>query len=485
MNNSKRLLAWQWIAIIAVIILLGGMTFLAGFGTGFGTGRVTAPQYASSAPVAASALVRPDATPAPAAASALPFLNQGEDVPPEFDLLWEAWSALEDDYYGDLPDTPEMVGGLVTGMLRAAERETDTELDREATADEVISAVLDILKEDYGTLPAVDRLSYGAINGVMFRLDDDYTFLRDPEQARFFNEGLSGSFEGIGARVAEAEGGGVRIVEPFEGQPAWNAGIRRDDVILTVNGEDVTEMALSDAISLIRGPKGSDVTLGIKSPEQEARDVVVTRDTISIPVVEYELRDDGIAYLRLGEFSTPAVAQVRAALDEMLAQNPVGLVLDLRGNPGGLLRSAVDISSEFVPDGPILIERFKDGEEQVYDASGKGRAFDIPLVVLVNEGSASASEILAGAVQDSGRGVLLGTTTFGKGSVQVPHQLSDGSMLSVTTARWYTPNDRLIHGEGLEPDIEVEPAAEDSGTTDDVQLLEAVKYLQGLDQPSQ
>ena len=335
MNNSKRLVSWQWIGVIAIIILLGGMTFVAGFGTGFGTGRVTAPQYVASA---ASVLVRPDTPPAPAAASALPFLNQGGDVPQEFDLLWEAWDTLEKDYYGDLPDTPEMVGGLVTGMLRAAERETDTELDREATADEVISAVLGILEEDYGTLPAVDRLTYGAINGVMFRLDDDYTFLRDPEQARFFNEGLSGSFEGIGARVAEAEGGGVRIVEPFEGQPAWNAGIRHDDVILSVDGEDVTDLALSDAISLIRGPKGSDVVLGIKSPEQETRDVTVTRDTISIPVVEYELRDDGIAYLRLGEFSTPAVAQVRAALEEMLAQNPAGLVLDLRGNPGGLLR---------------------------------------------------------------------------------------------------------------------------------------------------
>ena len=483
MNNSKRNRPLQWIAVIAIAILFGGMIFVAGFGTGFGTGRVTAPQYASSAP---SALVRPDTPPpAPAAASTLPFLNQGADVPPEFDLLWEAWDALEKDYYGDLPDTPEMVGGLVTGMLHAAEQQTDSELDREETADEVIAAVIGVLEQDLGTLPDTDRLTYGAINGVMFRLDDDYTFLRDPEQARFFNEGLSGSFEGIGARVAEAEGGGVRITEPFEGQPAWNAGIRRDDVILAVDGQDITDTALSDAITLIRGPKGSDVVLSIKSPEQEARDVTVTRDTISIPVVEYELRDDGIAYLRLGEFSSPAEVQVQAALEEMLAQNPTGLVLDLRGNPGGLLRSAVDISSEFVPDGPILIERFKDGKEQVYDATGKGQAFDIPLVVLVNEGSASASEILAGAVQDTGRGILLGTTTFGKGSVQVPHQLSDGSMLSVTTARWYTPNDRLIHGEGLEPDIVVEEAAADSGATDDLQLQAAVEYLLNGQQPSQ
>lgn len=480
MNNPKRGFPLQWIAVIAIAVLLGGMIFVAGFGTGFGTGRVTAPQYASSAP---SALVRPEPPP-PAAASTLPFLNQGADVPPEFDLLWEAWDALEKDYYGDLPDTPEMVGGLVTGMLRAAEQQTDRELDREETADEVIAAVIDVLEQDLGTLPDTDRLTYGAINGVMFRLDDDYTFLRDPEQARFFNESLSGSFEGIGARVAEAEGGGVRIVEPFEGQPAWNAGIRRDDVILAVDGEDVTATPLSDAITLIRGPKGTDVVLLIKSPEKEARDVTVTRDTISVPVVEYELRDDGIAYLRLGEFSSPAEVQVQAALKEMLAQNPTGLVLDLRGNPGGLLRSAVDISSEFVPEGPILIERFKDGKEQVYDATGKGQAFDIPLVVLVNEGSASASEILAGAVQDSGRGILLGTTTFGKGSVQVPHQLSDGSMLSVTTARWYTPNDRLIHGAGLEPDIVVEQPDVAGDVTDDLQLQAAVEYLLDLQQPS-
>lgn len=482
MNSQNRSASsLKWIVFLLIAVLVSGMAFVAGFGTGFGTGRVTAPHYASSAP---SALTRPDGPPEPAAsADTLPFLQDSQEIPEEFDLVWEAWEALEQDYYGELPDTPDMVGGLVTGMLRAAERETESELDREETAQEVIAAVLDVLEQDYGSdTPAASTLTYGAVNGIMFRLDDDYTFLRDPEQARFFSESLSGSFEGIGARVAEAEEGGVRIVEPFEGQPAWNAGIRRDDIILAVDNQDVTSMTLSEAIELIRGPKDTEVVLRIKSPDQEPRDVPVIRAAISIPVVEHELREDGIAYLRLGEFSTLALDQVRAALDEMLAQNPTGLVLDLRGNPGGLLSSAVDISSEFIPSGPILVERFKDGDEQVYEASGKGRALEIPLVVLVNEGSASASEILAGAVQDTGRGVLLGTRTFGKGSVQVPHELSDGSMLSVTTARWYTPNDRLIHGDGLAPDIEVEEAGEEGDATSDIQLDEAVKYLLGLQQ---
>ena len=404
-------------------------------------------------------------------------------LPEQFDLVWEAWDALEQDFYGDLPDTPEMVGGMVTGMLRAAEQETEDPLKREQTANEVTAAVLTIIQDEYGDLPDPSTLTYGAINGVMFRLGDDYTYLRTPEQATLFNDRLNGSFEGIGARVAEAEEGGVRIVEPFEGQPAWNAGIRRGDIILAVDGKDVTKMPLNEAISLIRGPKGTKITLTVKSPEQEPRDIEIERDRIQTPVVEYEILDNGLAYLRLGEFSAPAAEQVRIALDEMLATNPRGLILDLRGNPGGFLHTAVEISSEFVPMGSILIERFKDGNEQVYEASGDGRALTIPLVVLVNEGSASASEILAGAVQDSGRGVVIGETTFGKGLVQVTHELSDGSQLSVTTAHWFTPNDREINGEGLEPDIKVERTDQDIEADRDPQLDKAIDYLLTLEQP--
>jgi carboxyl-terminal processing protease len=479
MNKSERQVSVKWIAVFLAVVLLATMTFLAGFGTGFGTGRVTAPGLAAAAPPA------PDGVGAPARSTP----DAGQDgytarsLPEEFDLVWEAWDALEADFYGDLPDTPEMVGGLVTGLLRAAEQETDDPLKRQQTADEVIAAVLNILQQEYGDLPAPSLLTYGAINGVAFRLGDDYTYLRTPEQAAFFNEQLNGSFEGIGARVAEAEEGGVRIVEPFEGQPAWNAGLRRGDVILAVDGEDITKMQLNEAISLIRGPKGTKVTLTVKSPDQEPRDVEVERDRIETPVVEYRLLDNGLAYLRLGEFSATSTEQVTAALDELLVSNPRGLILDLRGNPGGFLNVAVDISSEFVPEGPILIERFKDKDEEVYEASGEGRALTVPLAVLVNEGSASASEILAGAVQDSGRGVLIGERTFGKGSVQLTRRLSDDSQLSVTTARWFTPNDRQINGEGLEPDITVARTDQDVEADRDPQLDKASEYLLSLEPP--
>ncbi|HRI57573.1 MAG TPA: S41 family peptidase, partial [Anaerolineae bacterium] len=415
------------------------------------------------------------ATPAPEPADAPAAVDAA--APDDFELIWEAWDALEKSFYGDMPATPETVGGLVEGLLRAVEIETGEPLDRQQAADAVLAAALQIMQQQTDGQLSVRDLTYGAINGLTYQLNDDYTYLRDPEEAAFFNETLEGSFEGIGARVAEAEGGGVRIMEPFSGQPAWNAGIRRGDVILAVDGQDISRMALQDAISLIRGPKGSEVLLTIKSEGQESRDIAVVRDRITVPAVEYRMLDDGVAYLRLGEFSAPATEQMRAALESLQAENPVGLVLDLRGNPGGFLRTAVEITSEFIDEGPVVIERFKDGREDVFKAEPGGSALTIPLVVLVDEGSASASEILAGAVQDTGRGILLGAKTFGKGSVQIPDELSDGSVLSITTARWFTPNDRLIHGEGLQPDIEVVRSEEDIAADRDPQLDRAVEYL--------
>jgi carboxyl-terminal processing protease len=477
--------------VIMVVVLLGAMTFVAGFGAGFGTGRVTAPQPAALAAVSITHEangagepynLRPTATPRTASSPTptRPPALAAPEIPQDFDLIWEAWEALEESFYGDLPPTPETVGGLLEGLLRAVEIQTGEPLEREQVADAVLAAALQVLRQQVGESLDVRGLTYGMINGLTFRLNDDYTYLRTPQQAAFFNESLGGSFEGIGARVSEAEGGGVRIVEPFEGQPAWSAGIRRGDVILAVDGQDITRMTLQDSISLIRGPKGSEVLLLIKSDGQEPREILVVRDRIVVPAVEYRMLDDGIAYLRLGEFSSPAAQQVKDALKSLQAQKPAGLILDLRGNPGGFLRSAVDIASEFVGEGPIVVERFKDGTEEVFRARRGGSALTIPLVVLVNEGSASASEIVAGAVQDTGRGILLGETTFGKGSVQIPSELSDGSVLSITTALWFTPSGRMIHGEGLRPDIEVMRTAEDIAAELDPQLEAAIQYLLDL-----
>ncbi|HNS02793.1 MAG TPA: S41 family peptidase [Anaerolineae bacterium] len=480
--NQRKTSPLVWAVAALAIVLLGAMTFAAGFGAGFGTGRVTAPKVAVQAATAGALGASGDRiplpgrpTPAPEPADPAPAV--AVDTPEDFELIWEAWDALEESFYGDLPATPETVGGLVEGLLRAIEVETGEPLDREQAADAILAAALQIMQQQAGGELSVRDLTYGAINGLTLQLNDDYTYLRDPEEAAFFNETLEGSFEGIGARVAEAEGGGVRIVEPFSGQPAWNAGIRRGDVILAVDGQDITRMTLQDAISLIRGPKGSDVLLTVKSEGQESREIAVVRDRITVPAVEYRMLDEGVAYLRLGEFSAPATEQMREALKALQAQNPSGLVLDLRGNPGGFLRTAVEITSEFIDEGPVVIERFKDGREDVFEAQSGGSALTIPLVVLVDEGSASASEILAGAVQDAGRGILVGARTYGKGSVQIPDELSDGSVMSITTARWFTPNDRLIHGEGLLPDIEVPRSEEDIAADRDPQLERAVEYL--------
>lgn len=479
-GNSANL---NYLLIAFVALGIGAMAFLAGFGAGFGTGRLTAPSRNTVAAVAeppsnasGPAQPTPRLQPPPTPAVSAPDGALGQ-LPEEFDLVWEAWQALEEDFYGDLPETPEMVGGLVSGMLRAAQRATDDPLKLEETANAVMLAVLGVLQERYGEIPDPKLLTYGAINGVTDILNDDYTELMDAETANFFNESLEGSFEGIGARVDLAKDGGVLIVEPFEGQPAWNAGLRRNDVIIAVDGRDITKLSLSEAIKLIRGPQGTRVVLTVRSPGQEPRDVEVVRARIVIPVVTARMLDNNIAYLKLGEFSGPATDQMRKALDDLLANRPTGLILDLRGNPGGYLRTAVDIADEFLPEGTVLIERFKDGEEQVYSSTNKGRAQTIPLVVLVNEASASASEIVAGAVQDRQRAVLIGTQTFGKGSVQVPHNLSDGSLLRVTTARWFTPKDRQINGEGLIPDIVVPLTDKDIEAGRDPQLDRAVEYL--------
>ena len=269
----------------------------------------------------------------------------------------------------------------------------------------------------------------------------------------------------------------IEIVRPMEGQPAEDAGLRPGDLVLAVDGQSTDNMGLYEAIALIRGPRGSTVTLTILRPgESDAFDVEIVRARIPLPTVESEILEGNIAYLRLYEFNSQATDLLQDAIEDLLDQQPVGLVLDLRNNPGGFLSQAVSVADEFLPAGVVLIERGRE-LERTFESTDEGGAEEIPLVVLINGGSASASEIVAGAVQDLGRGVLIGETSFGKGSVQQPHTLSDGSELRITIARWFTPNDRAIHGNGLEPDIPVPFTEEDLDNDLDPQLDRAVEYL--------
>jgi len=320
-------------------------------------------------------------------------------------------------------------------------------------------------------------MTYGAIRGVLNTLDDPYTGFLEPDRAAMSREDRSGEFEGIGAYVTMNEGL-LEIANTFKGQPAEQAGLRRGDIVLKVDDTPIENMSIYEAITLIRGPAGTPVRLTILREGEEPFEVEVVRARIEVPVVEPEMREDGVAYVRMNDFSSDASAKLADAIRPMLDQNPKGLILDLRGNPGGLLNEAILTAGLFLPkDDLVVIERMKDGTEQLFQNPLEPLAPDIPMVVLVDAGSASASEIVAGALQDHQRSVLIGEKTFGKGSVQAPIELSNGGELRVTVARWFTPNDRAIHGEGLEPDVAVELTQEDFDAERDPQLDRAVEYL--------
>jgi len=365
MIESLRVLC---ITVLTAVII--GVTFLSGFATG---------ALVMHAPPSAPS---PEATPLP-------------DEEAQFQIFWEAWRLIEENFDGPIPD--------------------------------------------------VRTRTYGAINGMLQTLGDDHTVLLSPEYAAIFGEDLSGSFEGIGALVKMREDGKLMIVEPFKGQPAERAGVQAGDIVLAVDGVTLQGLNLYEAIALIRGPKGTVVSLTIeREGVEQPFDIQVERARIEIPVVETRMLEGGIAYISLFEFSEPAPARFREALQELLDQEPRGA---------------------------------KGGREIEHPATGNGVALDIPLVVLVDGGTASASEIVAGALQDHGRAVLIGEQTFGKGTVQIGYDLSDGAELRITIAHWFTPNGRAIEKEGLTPDIVVEMTQEDKDAGRDPQLERAIEYL--------
>lgn len=333
----------------------------------------------------------------------------------------------------------------------------------------------------YGEPPQGRDLTYAAIRGVLRALNDPFTSFVEPEMARIFEEDMQGEFEGIGATVRMNEDGELVIVAPIEGSPAEAAGLRPGDIVLEVDGKRLKGMTLLEAVSLIRGPRGTRVRLKILRAGQEPFEVEIVRDRIEIPTVSARLIEEPgkpkLGYLKLNDFNARATRQVREELQAFRDQGVEGLIFDLRNNPGGLLTTSIEVASQFLEEGSVvLIERGKDGEE-VHRARSGGLWLDKPLVVLVDAGSASASEIVAGAIQDHKRGVLVGTTTFGKGSVQSPHTLSDGSSLRVTIAHWFTPNGRQIHNQGITPDVVVEASPADLEVGRDPQLERAIQVL--------
>lgn len=305
-----------------------------------------------------------------------------------------------------------------------------------------------------------DDLVDGAIRGLLSALDDPHASYLTAEQHAREQEGYRGFFEGIGARVTLTDAG-LTVIAPIPGAPAEEAGIRAGDIILAVDGESIDHLTLIEAVNLIRGPGGTDVSLLVRHANSvEPVTITVTRGRIPIDSTAFQMLDDGIGHLWLYSFSDTTKKEVRAALDDLHDADGRGIVLDLRNNPGGLLASVVEVTSMFLDDGPILYEIDAQGKRIDHQADRGGEATEIPVVVLINQFSASASEIMAGALKVNDRAPVVGVTTFGKGSVNITRELSDGSAIYFSIRRWYLPDGTQIEGQGVTPDVVVQSETE-------------------------
>ena len=356
-----------------------------------------------------------------------PSNHAGGQLPPEFDRLAEVWKLLEREH-----------------------------IDRDSLDADVLSA--------------------GAVRGLLQALDDPYASFLNAEQFGVESQDFKGFFEGIGAHVSMRDGQLV-IIAPMPGSPAEKSGIRPGDEILAINGGSTAQITLLEAVSKIRGKKGTSVDLLVLHLNQpEPLTITVTRGVIPLDSVQLTMLEDGVGHMRIFNFGDKTKDELEKALKEFREANGTGLVLDLRNNPGGLLKSVVDVAGQFFDDGLVLYQIDAYGERTDWDAKSGGDALDIPMVVLVNQFSASASEVLSGALMDHNRAEVIGVTTFGKGSVNTLRPLSDGSGIYFTIGRWYTPLGTLIEGEGITPDIIVEIPPD---SIEDVQLSRAVEILQG------
>ena len=326
------------------------------------------------------------------------------------------------------------------------------------------------------------KIIYGAIKGMTKSLGDPYTDFFDPDQAKMFQQDLDGSFDGIGVEVGIKKDL-LTVIAPLKGTPGQKAGLKSGDIIVKINGKDATDMASDEAVNLIRGPKGTVVTLNIlRDGWSSPKDIAITRDTIKIPSVEWSLKDGDVAYIQIYQFDDTLATDFKAIALKILQSPAKRIVLDLRDNPGGYLEAAQEVAGWFLQNGQtVTVEDFGKGRaQQVYKTSGNADLANYPMVVLINQGSASASEILSGALRDDRKIQLIGTKSFGKGCVQQMINLPGGSFLKITIANWLTPKGGSISDVGLTPDVKVDTTDQDIQQKKDPQLAKALEIIKTL-----
>ncbi len=341
--------------------------------------------------------------------------------------------------------------------------------------------VWNLLQEKYPfKQPQNQDKVYDAIKGLTASYGDPFTMYFSPKEAELFAQEIQGEFGGIGAEI-ESISGVLTVISPLKGSPAERAGILPKDIMVKIDGEDSSTITISQALSKIRGKEGTAVTLTILREGKDLFDVTIEREIIKVPIITEKQLDNGIYEIQLASFSTDSAALFKKALNNALATKPKGLIIDLRGNPGGLLTSAIDISSHFLPKNAVIVKEDFGGKKKNishlsmgYETIGK----NVPVVLLVDGGSASASEILAGALRENDRATLVGTTTFGKGSVQELMEVGEGSAIKITIAQWLTPDDHQISKKGIIPDFIVTRTEQEiKDKKVDTQLQKAIEII--------
>ena len=345
--------------------------------------------------------------------------------------------------------------------------------------------VWDLVSKEYVDKKAIDpqKMFYGAIQGMVAAVGDPYTVFLPPEQQKSTQEELGGSFEGVGIQLGYNKDKRLVAISALKDTPAFKAGVQPGDIFVKIGDKDATTISIPDAINMIRGPKGTDVNLELyHEGDEKTKTLTLKRDTIIVKSVEFSLKTTSkgkkVAYIQLTRFGERTFDEWSEAVSQALASAPQAVILDVRNNPGGYLDGAVYIGSEFIQSGDIVLWENAKGERNGLKVNRQGKLLSLPMLVLINKGSASASEIVAGAIQDTKRGKLLGDQSFGKGTIQDTKDLPGGTGIHITTAKWLTPTGRWIHNMGLTPDFKVVPTEEDlKDQTKDVQMDAALNEL--------